>query len=902
LCRSMSAILFSEVESSGFLHVSKIGGKAANLIKITKSVTSVSLESVPQGIVIPTDTLIEFYQQLIDEEHTLATWIIEKLKPLDKETPIEVVRKVGETIRAKIESLSIQSEDYKDLLAQKLSKFVDSRDIHLAVRSSGIEEDTEDLSFAGQHDTYLNLTPKFDIVLTHIVKCWASLYSDRALVYRLSNFSKLTDVMVMGVVIQEMVSDISCSGIMFTADPISNDRNTISTDSSYGLGEAVVSGLVNPDNHKIDKKTMTISSKTIGKKLMSIRATKDGSTFEEPIAKELQNVPAITDQEILLIAFFGKKIEDFYGSEQDIEYSIDKKGKVFILQTRPITSLFPIPLPIKKNVKMSPKPQVYMSFGHVQVMTDPIKSLGCDVLKEMFSGAATLQTDDIRQIDQRIVVAAGHPYINLTEVWNSPIGKLASGNLSLIDNWIGKGIKNVIQRPDFVQNAPTLNYSHYFGFLMLVLTALWIFIKTFFTWNSKKIRDAFTAKREELKAKSTFALGPEFAKIIGFFIPYMVILMISLKLLTFVLGKETTDSLVANIKLNTTIMNDMLHEIAEYAHKEPKLIEFLKTLQFPMTTDELLVVAKSKGFIAFASKFDKFIDEFGCRGMSEIDITRDRYTENVEFAIFVILEHKSSKVTLKQETKIDTVINEMCKRDRWAWWNLMSCGVALLVKRLIIHRFCTLFVEIFEFREDPKHIMMVMNYNTKKLALDIGSKFFEDPHDVFYLTLEEITNLSTLEEVDKLVESRKKEWKKSLKFKNTPRVMTNSGEIVDHVVIREEMKNFPPGTMIGTGVSSGTIVGRANVILDPFKSSTQDGDIIVAKQIDPTFSALFNHCIGLVSEVGGLMTHGSVVAREMQIPCVVGIIDATTIIKHGDRIRVNGTLGTVEVVEKFGKE
>jgi pyruvate,water dikinase len=267
-----------------------------------------------------------------------------------------------------------------------------------AVRSSATAEDLPTASFAGQQDTYLNIIGKAAI-LKHISKCWASLFTDRAVTYRIQNGFDHRKVHL-SVVIQQMVSP-KASGIMFTADPVTSNREVLSIDASFGLGEALVSGLVNADIYK--SREGRIIDKKISAKKLAIYALKEGGTEEKEIEAQKQNMQTLTDEQIIQLERTGRKIEAYFGCPQDIEWCL-YEDEIYIVQSRPITTLYPVP-----DVKDG-KNHVYISFGHMQMMTEVIKPLGISFLQ-------------LLNKDYLLVDAGGRVFYDLSKDFVTPVGR-----------------------------------------------------------------------------------------------------------------------------------------------------------------------------------------------------------------------------------------------------------------------------------------------------------------------------------------------------------------------------------------------------------------------------------------------------------------------------------------------
>ena len=250
-----------------------------------------------------------------------------------------------------------------DDLAAAITAAVDPGTAY-AVRSSATAEDLPTASFAGQQDTYLNVVGPA-AVLRHISKCWASLFTERAVTYRERNGIDHRTVK-MAVVVQQMVFP-EASGILFTADPVTGDRTVTTVDAGFGLGEALVSGLVNADNFRV--RDDEIIDRAIAAKKLAIHALPAGGTREVAIDPGRQEQPALTDAQVLRLARLGRRIEAHFGRPQDIEWC--RTGDDFrIVQSRPITTLFPVPESGDREN------HVYVSVGHQQMMTDPMTPLG----------------------------------------------------------------------------------------------------------------------------------------------------------------------------------------------------------------------------------------------------------------------------------------------------------------------------------------------------------------------------------------------------------------------------------------------------------------------------------------------------------------------------------------------
>src|SRR5438270_5088708 len=393
-----------------------VGGKGANLGELSK------MEGirVPDGFCIST----EAFKSIIGETPSMNA-LLDQLALLKVEDRDKIGELSGE-IRSVIEGVAIP-EDIQEEITHFLSRLGEGN--AYAVRSSATAEDLPTASFAGQQDTYLNLLGE-EAILKHISKCWASLFTERAVMYRLQNGFDHRKV-YLSVVVQKMVFP-QAAGILFTADPVTSNRKLLSIDANFGLGEALVSGLVNADSYKV--RNGKVIEKKISTKKLAIYALKDGGTKEQEIEPEKQNRQALTDEQILQLEQIGRKIEEHFGCPQDIEWCL-VDDTFYIVQSRPITTLFPIP---EANDEEN---HVYVSVGHQQMMTDPMKPLGLSIW----------QLTTPRPMSE----AGGRLFVDVTPMLASPASRSGLvATLGKSDPLIRDALETILARGDFIKSLP----------------------------------------------------------------------------------------------------------------------------------------------------------------------------------------------------------------------------------------------------------------------------------------------------------------------------------------------------------------------------------------------------------------------------------------------------------------
>ncbi len=339
---------FQEVDRTKLMVV---GGKGANLGELSR----IEGIHVPDGFCITT----EAFKRIMGEAPSIGE-LLDQLTLLEAEDR-DKIGDLSSQIRRLIEGVAIP-QDISEEITRHLSRLGEKH--AYAVRSSATAEDLPAASFAGQQDTYLNIIGKGSI-LKHIGKCWASLFTERAVVYRLQKGFDHRNVHL-AVVVQRMVFP-QVAGILFTADPVTSNRKVLSIDASFGLGEALVSGLVNADTYKV--RDGKVIDKKISTKKLAIHTLKDGGTKEQEIEPERQNRQALADEQILQLERLGRQIEEHFGRPQDVEWCLVDDA-FYVVQSRPITTLYPIPEANDREY------HVYLSVAHQQMMTDPMKPLG----------------------------------------------------------------------------------------------------------------------------------------------------------------------------------------------------------------------------------------------------------------------------------------------------------------------------------------------------------------------------------------------------------------------------------------------------------------------------------------------------------------------------------------------
>ncbi|MER8007838.1 rifamycin-inactivating phosphotransferase [Streptomyces sp. NPDC094149] len=848
--------------------VAVVGGKGAHLGGLAR----IEGVRVPGGFCVTTDA----FRQIMAQVPSMADWLDElsQLNPGDRKG----IGTLSARIRRAVEGIAVP-DDMAAAVSGALARHGERA--AYAVRSSATAEDLPTASFAGQQDTYLNVVGT-TAVLQHISRCWASLFTERAVTYRQRNGIDHRTVH-MAVVVQRMVLP-RASGILFTADPVTGNRKVATVDAGFGLGEALVSGLVNPDVFKV--RDGEVIARTVAAKERALHALPDGGTRETAVDARLREQPALTDEQVLRLVRLGRDIEAHFGSPQDIEWCLVGDDFRFV-QSRPVTTLFPVPEADDREN------HVYVSVGHQQMMTDAMKPLGLSLWR--LTAMAPMRE------------AGGRLFVDATRQLSSPASRARLLDL------IGRGdpltrdaLETVLERAGFV---PTLPDAAPGGPPATGASARLDTDPAIVTELIKRNEESLAALEHDIRNRTGPAL---FDFLLEAFEEHKRVLTDPLNLPAIMAGMEATwwlndkllewlgeknaaDTLTLSAPGNVTSeMGLALLDVADAIRPHPEVVAFLQGVEDEHFLDEL---AELPGGIEARAAIEGYLDRYGMRCVGEIDITRPRWRERPDTLLPLILDNVRNFEPGAAERRFEQGRRKAREKEEEVLSRLRALPdgdrKADETKRMIDR------VRTFiGYREYPKYGIVSRYFVYKRALLEEAERLvragaLREKEDVFYLTFQEFHEAARTKRVDEQLIRRREEAFRSYKALTPPRVLTSDGETLNGAYRRDDV---PAGALIGLPVSVGTVEGRARVVLDMAQADLEPGDILVTACTDPSWSPLFVGIAGLVTEVGGLMTHGAVIAREYGLPAVVGVERATRLIQDGQRIRVHGTDGYVEVL------
>jgi pyruvate,water dikinase len=867
------------------------GGKGANLARLTRAGLP-----VPRGFIVATSA----YRTYVEVNH-LDDALRRALEGLAADDAAQLEKASG-LIRRAFSAGKMPGE----LEAVIRTASAEFKDTPVAVRSSATAEDLPDLSFAGQQDTYLNIIGA-DSLIKAVVDCWSSLWTARAIGYRLRNQIDHHEA-ALAVVVQAMIPG-EVSGVLFTANPLTGLLNETVIEATFGLGEALVSGQVEPDHYVVNSLSGAILEKTVGSKKIATRGKAGGGI--EVVQEEAGARQTLTEDEVRQITALGQQVQKEYGAPQDIEWAL-ADGKLWLLQARAITSLFPIPV-----VSFDPL-RVWISFGAVQGLVGPITPLGRDAIRHLIANAGRMFGLKLDPDTFSLFAAAGERiWINFSDVIRNPIGSRVFGELlPMIEPSVWQILDTLAADPRFGKGKGRVKFSTLWRMAGFGLPILARMARNMLQPETARAR--FDAAIDGYLSKAAITPAADrtgrLANIVAFmknrtanvfqvllpqFIPIFGPSMGALNFLNAMAGEdapavmEITRGLPNNV---TTEMDLALWETAVRLKKDAKAADV-----FQKSDASTLAASFLSGSLPAAAQsvIADFLNRYGMRGVGEIDFGQPRWREDpapimhtLKSYLTIDPDFAPNVVFERGERAAEAAIEKLAVKVRGqAFGGFKEKLVRGAARRIRL---------LMGARESPKFFAVKTMGIARSAMLETGREFaeagvIERADDLVFLRLSELEALARNEPRDwkALIASRRDIYGRELRRKQVPRVLVSDGRTFYEGLGAET----DTGDVIsGSPVSAGVAEGIVHVVLDPRTTQLAPGEILVCPGTDPAWTPLFMAAGGLVTEVGGMMTHGSVVAREYGIPAVVGVHQATLRLKDGQRIRVDGTTGKITLL------
>jgi phosphohistidine swiveling domain-containing protein len=872
--------------------VDLVGGKGANLGEMARADFP-----VPPGFCL----VAPAYRDFVTETglHAAIGRVLDETDVTDAE---DVAAKAA-TIRDLITEQAVPEAIADDALSayRRLAREMGSAEpdgAPVAVRSSATAEDLPDASFAGQQDTYLNVRGE-EALLEHISRCWASLWTARAVTYRAKQGFDHQKV-YLSVVVQAMVPS-EISGIMFTANPVSGARGEAVINASWGLGEAVVSGLVSPDTVTVNKKDGRVLSYELGAKERKIVYNKGGGTVELDTSEADRGVRALDSRQAAALAALGCQVEEHYGSPQDIEWGY-YRDKWYLLQARPITTL-------SEESTIEAGEGEYNRTMFVEIFPDPLSPIFLSVIGPMFKDMLDFTFRKLGFEEPEDIEAIGEfynqPYFH-REYIAAALGPLSlsvrEALVSQIVNPFGaqeEGFAGELSLPFLGMSARVVRFMVRFpGQLPGLLEQYQNEVADVAALDVEKVSDAeiVSAIKELVFEDASKLLNYDFLMIAVIGRTYRVLG----KLLEATYGADTDEvvgKLISGVTGNVTMeTNKRIWDLAQSAKVSPQVAEILRQRE---AADALVELRRLPEADRFVEELDRFLAEYGHREI-RMDILYPTWGEDPAPVLGFIQSyldadeaqspHRQQDRLVAEREELTAEVSDKVRRDLKGRL-LLAPILSWIMDQTQLHT-----------RErDTMHFELTRLFPPfRRLLLELGRRWtnqglIQEKEDAFYLSLNELEELSVSPRpVQDLVKSRREAFALNMSRAWPDRIIDGREIYADQGTAGEEVA----GQLRGLAGSPGVASGVCRVIHGPQDfGKLQKGEIMVAPLTNPVWTPLFAVAGGIVTEVGGILSHGAIVAREYGIPAVMSVAGATQRVPEGHTVVVDGNKGIVYVEE-----
>ena len=841
-----------------------LGGKGANLIVLREAGLP-----VPPFVVLPTREYDAFVA-----EAGLASVIAEALSKEPEAASLAIMAAFS---RAK------PSPTQRERIVSEVAALLDGP---VAVRSSATAEDLPGASFAGQQDSFLNVVGVED-VLAAVVACWASLWTPRAISYRAHlGFDAPVSL---AVVVQTMVA-ADTAGVLFTANPRTGRRDESVVDAGRGLGSALVSGEVTPDNYVVETLTGAVRSKEIA-----------GATA------------VLSAPELSALVALGRRIVELYGVPMDIEWATHGE-ELFVVQARPITSLYPLP---PANPQPHPTPEVWFSFGAFQGVLEPITPLGLDTLRMLLAGAPRILGRRVDWRTNRAVQPAGE------RLWLRADGilrvrstrTLATRFLPLVEPGSAAILADLGEEPGLrpvhqMPAAPTMAALAAFASRVAsrgraslrnpaaarrhLDRAVDRLLERISTQMAKAARADTPQGRLSARAKVIALMADEaLPTLLPLFAPVIlptVLELMKLRDLAAKTGLPDADALALAVMRGlpgnvTTQMELELSDVAATLKTDANAWGWVAETPAQDLARQYLAGRLPR---VAQEAIGAFMAAYGMRGVAEIDVGAARWRDDPT----PLMHTLKSCLALPPDAQPRTVYLAGQHEAGRSIRTLMDASTKQRAEK--IRRNAKAIRGLAGARETPK-FTLIRAFGMIRSGLDASAiELVEEDRlgavqDLAFLRVDELSRAFSAN-WHEVVARRRGRWEAERRRTQVPRILVEDGRALYEGLSAGE------ADLHGAGVSPGVVEGPVRIVRDPRTAQLVRGEILVCQGTDPAWTPLFLIAGGLITEVGGLMTHGSVVAREYGVPAVVGVHDATRRLTDGQRIRLDGASGSIELL------
>jgi pyruvate,water dikinase len=870
---------------TGQATIEEVGGKGYSLIRMAAAGLT-----VPPGAVLTT----EFFDPWFDAIRASSTWTaFADANPDAWSTLCDELKELC----SDLELTAGQREILEELRKQLPER---GEGAVFAVRSSSPAEDLVSASFAGGYETKLGIREhELEEALKH---CFASAFDERVVIYKREHGFDVLSPRIAVIVQQQIASE--AAGVGFSLNPLTNDYDEAVINANWGLGESVVAGLASPDYFVVDKVSGKLVEKKLGAKQISIWLGDDHGTDE----REGHRSTDLTLSEAQLRELVGVlcRIEELFGNPIDIEWAY-ADGRLHVLQARPITTY--VPLPPEMVTNSGERRRLYADAGLSQglVINEPISPLGLSWIVDVLYRSALKKFAGIEDFTPAggIVFSAGcRFYMNVSNtMWIGMTPKMMAKNAAITDALLAEVLSNIDPKQYRAAKRPPWMRL---GLVVFLPRALWAWRGTFWNglWNiltPEWARQAYQRKVEAFEEEVTENLDyslplREFARkytqslwqdLFNVTLPALAAGLVSP---SFLIPRKSKEARDFTDKLRRGITGNLVVEQGIALFRLAKLLDHSDFDDIAALADR---IKKREMPAEFLNEWDGFLQRFGSRGPHEMDVASARYADDPTLAL-----RPMSFMSVETGFDPEVAHRRHVEERRHAYEKVLRRSGWLrraLLRRA--HRLTELFGGT---RDTPKYHAVLLSYAIRKRALIEGKRLVKEDRldaaeDIFDLTFRDLeaANHDPALDLRELRMERTRFAKLAAHVREFPQVMDSRGRI-----LRPPPREEKPGELTGMAVSPGVVTGPVKVLRSPHDKLVQKGDVLVAYTTDPGWTPLFVNASAIVLEVGGILQHGAVIAREYGKPCVAGIDRVISKLRDGQTVEVDGTAGVIRLLEE----
>jgi pyruvate,water dikinase len=878
--------------------IKSIGGKALGLHELKKI-----------GINVPAWATItsSMFKQICAGDRQLAQLIAqENIKPEEKAV----------LIRKYLKDIGLD-DTYQKVLSEVWNEISAGGKKAVAVRSSAADEDSKVLSFAGQMDSFLNIR-NFKAFLDAVCNCWASLFGERAVLYRIQNKIDPWSSQI-AVVVQQMIES-EISGVIFSANPLTGNTKEMMVSSTWGLGEGLVSGVLDADTFILNSNGEVIKSE-IAEKKQKISYSQSGGTAAVEVASDKQSVLSLNKKQLKELHKIALKVQTFKSIPMDIEFGIEN-GKIYLLQARPIT-----------NLKKYPEFNVWDNSNIVESYSGVTTPLTFSFIRRAYF-AVYWQFCQTIGLDKKTILANTHVFENMLGLIQGRVYYNLLNWYRLVSLMPGfKYNKRFMEQmmglqvvKDFnIEKEPSGKLEKYFIQLprllkvgvQMILAHIQLQGKiSEFHTNFRKIYSHYSQVDysrltpiemlkiyRELEKEVLWKWKAPITNDFEAMIFYGLLKSLTIKWGLDPRGVLQNDLLCGEGGIKSTQVTTQLFYLASSIERDARL----KSAFLEVSPEVALERLKNDSlFSAVKEKFEAYLKEYGVRCINEMKLESVSIKDNPIFCIATIQNYLRNTVPDpdKQEEHERTIRqkaeNELRKK-------LKGQRIFLVIPKLSLYRWVlTNARRAIKNRENQRFCRTEAYSLIRSIMRAIGKQWqdqgiIDNAEDIFYLEIDDIWSYiegrTICADLKKKIAERKEEFER-YKAVTLPDHIEAYGEVDINKIIAEPAEVSSSGLIKGLGCCAGIIEKEVCVVLTPDVNLRLNGEIMVAKQTDPGWVVLFPSIGGLIVEKGSMLSHSAIVAREMGIPAVVGVKQATKILSTGDRVLLNGAEGTIKILKK----